>query len=135
MDILWLLPIQNILHLARIYSNTILGEDMTKKRYFFKPKLTFAELGIKTMLSKFLEDDMNTTSMIFFGLGINKNIIDKDDHKEIKFLHEDAIHQIHEISRCIGEGERHDSEFIETISCREGCFWNIFLPDLDLMIT
>ena len=92
MDILWLLPIQNILHLARIHSNTILGEDMTKKRYFFKPKLTFAKLGIKTMLSKFLKDNMNMTSMIFLGLGINENIINEDDHKDIKFLHEDAIH-------------------------------------------
>src|SRR6185436_332653 len=135
MDILRLLPIKNILHLTRIYSNTILGEDMTKKRYFFQPKLTFAKLGIKMMLSKLLENDMNMTSMIFFGLGINKNIINENDHKDIKFLHEDAIHQIHEISRCIGEAERHDSEFIKTIFSREGCFWNIFFPDLDLMIT
>jgi len=82
MDILRLLPIKNILHLARIHSNTILGEDMTKKRYFFKPKLTLAELGIKTMLSKFLEDDMNMTSMIFFGLGINENIINKESLKK-----------------------------------------------------
>ena len=41
---------------------------MTKKRYFFKPKLTFAELGIKMMLSKLLEDDMNMTSMILVYL-------------------------------------------------------------------
>jgi len=73
--------------------------------------------------------------MVFLGLGINENIIDKDDHKDIKFLHEDAIHQIHEISRSIGEAERHDSEFIKTISSREGCFWNIFFPNFDLMIT
>ena len=89
---------------------------MTRKRYFFKPKLTFAKFGIKTMLPKFLEDNMDVTSMIFLGLGINENIINKDDHKDIKFLHEDAIHQIHEISRCIGEAEGHDSEFIKTIS-------------------
>ena len=44
------------------------------------------------MLSKLLEDDMNMTGMIFLGLGINENIIDKDDHKDIKFLHEDDIH-------------------------------------------
>ena len=105
MDILRLLPIKNILHLTRIYSNTILGEDMTKKRDLFKPKLTFAELGIKTMLSKLLKDNMNMTRMIFLGLGINENIINEDDHKNIKFFHEDAIHQVHEISRCIGEAE------------------------------
>ena len=108
---------------------------MTEKGYFFKPKLTFAKLGINTMFSQFLKDNMNMTSMIFLGLGINENIIDEDDHKDIKFLHEDAIHQIHEISRCIGEAERHDSEFIETISSRESRFRNVFNSNLDLMIT
>ena len=87
------------------------------------------------MFSQFLKDNMNMTSMIFLGLGINENIINEDDHKNIKFFHEDAIHQIHEISRRIGEAEGHDSEFIETISSREGRFWNIFFSDLDLMIT
>jgi hypothetical protein len=53
-DTLRLLPIKNILHLSRIYDNTILRENMTKKRFFFKPKLTFAKLGIKAMLSKLL---------------------------------------------------------------------------------
>ena len=74
------------------------------------------------MLSKLLEDNMNVTSMIFLGLGINDNIINKDDHKDIKFLHEDAIHQIHEISRSIGEAEGHDREFIEAISSRKSRF-------------
>ena len=54
MDILRLLPIKNILHLTKIYSNTILREDMAKKRYFFKPKLTFDKFNIKTMVSKLL---------------------------------------------------------------------------------
>ena len=75
------------------------------------------------------------TSMILLGLGINENVIDKDDHKDIKFLHEDAIHQIHEISRCIGEAEGNDSEFIKTISSRESRFRNVFCSDLDLMIS
>ena len=87
------------------------------------------------MFSKFFKDNMDVTSMIFLGFGIDENIINKDDHKDIKFLQEDAIHQIHEISRSIGEAEGHDSEFIETISSRECCFWNIFFSDLDLMIT
>ena len=82
MDILRLFSNKNILRLTRIHSNTVLGEDMTKKRDFFKPKFTFAKLGIKTMLSKLLENNMNVTSMIFLDLGINENIINKDDHKD-----------------------------------------------------
>ena len=34
------------------------------------------------MFSKFLKDNMNVTSMIFLGLGIDENIINKDDHKD-----------------------------------------------------
>jgi hypothetical protein len=49
-----LLPFKNILQFARIHNNTILRENMTKKGYFFKPKLTLAKLGIKTMLPKLL---------------------------------------------------------------------------------
>jgi hypothetical protein len=49
-----LFPFKNILHFARIDGNAILRENMTKKGYFFKPKLTLAKLGIKTMLPKLL---------------------------------------------------------------------------------
>ena len=87
------------------------------------------------MLSKLLEDNMNATSMIFLGLGLNKNIINEDDHKDIKFLYEDAINQIHEISRCIGKAKGHDGELIETISSKESHFWNVFSSNLDLVIT
>ena len=67
MDILRLLPIKNILDLARIHSNTFLGEDMTKKRYFFKLKLTFAKLGIKTMLSKLFGGQYECDEHDLFG--------------------------------------------------------------------
>jgi hypothetical protein len=40
-----LLPFKNILHFARIDCNAILRENMTKKRYFFKPKLTLLNLA------------------------------------------------------------------------------------------
>jgi hypothetical protein len=53
-DTLRLLPFKNILHFARIHGNTVLRENMTKKRYFLKPKLTLAKLGIKMMLPKLL---------------------------------------------------------------------------------
>jgi hypothetical protein len=123
------------LHLARIDGNAILGENMTKKRYFLEPKFALAKLGIEMMLPKLLQYNMDVTSMIFSSLRIDKNIINEDNHKDIKFLHEDTIHQVHKIRRCIGEAKGHDGEFIETISSRESHFWNIFFVNLNLMIT
>jgi hypothetical protein len=123
------------LHLARIDGDAILGENVTTKGYFLKPKFALAKLGIKTMLSKFLQHNMDVVSMIIPSLRIDKNVINKDNHKDIKLLHEDTIHQVHEIRRCIGEAKGHDGVLIETISSRESRFWNIFLTNLNLMIT
>jgi hypothetical protein len=40
--------------------------------------------------------------MLFFRLGVNKNVINEDNNKLIQKLHENVIHEIHEIGRGIG---------------------------------
>jgi hypothetical protein len=40
--------------------------------------------------------------MLYFGLGINKNVIDEDNNKLIQKLHEYLIHEVHKIGRGIG---------------------------------
>jgi hypothetical protein len=51
-----------------------------------------------------------------------------------KFLHEDRVHEIHEVCWGIGKAKRHDQIFIESISGGKCRFWNVTQPDLDLMI-
>jgi hypothetical protein len=74
------------------------------------------------------------SSMIFKIFGIDQNIVDKNHDKFIEFRHEDIVHEIHEICRCIGKTEGHNQIFIESISGGENYFRNITWPNLYLMI-
>jgi hypothetical protein len=46
--------------------------------------------------------------MLFFGSGINENVINKDYHELIQVLHEHLVHQVHEESGGIGKSKRHN---------------------------
>jgi len=65
---------------------------MSKNRYFLELEFTLTKLSIETMVTKSLKNDAEMLSMLFLSLGEDKNIIDKNDHKDIKFLKEDRIH-------------------------------------------
>jgi hypothetical protein len=73
--------------------------------------------------------------MLFSILGIDQNVINENHDKLVQFHHEYGVHQIHEVSRGIGQSERHDQIFIKTISGRESHLWDIFFMNLDLIIT
>jgi hypothetical protein len=45
--------------------------------------------------------------MLGFALGINENIIDEDHYELVQFVHENLVHEVHEIGRCISETKRH----------------------------
>jgi hypothetical protein len=81
-----------------------------------------------------LKNNMKMFSMIFKIFRIDQNIIDKNYDEFIKFQHEDRVHEIHEICRCIGKAKGHNQIFIESISGGESCFWNITWSNLYLMI-
>jgi hypothetical protein len=73
--------------------------------------------------------------MIFQIFGIDQNVINEYRYELVKFLHEDRVHEIHEVCWGIGKTKRHDQIFIEYISGGKGYFWNVTRPDLDLMIS
>jgi hypothetical protein len=77
---------------------------------------------------------MKMFNMIFKSFGIDQNIVDKNHDEFIKFRHEDRVHEIHEICRCIGKTKGHNQIFIESISGGEGGFQNITCSNLYLMI-
>jgi hypothetical protein len=77
---------------------------------------------------------MEVVRMIFRILGIDQNVINEDYYEFVEFLHEDRVHEIHEVRWGIGKTKRHDQIFIESISGGKGYFWNVTQPDLDLMI-
>jgi hypothetical protein len=127
-------PIHYFLNFARVNGYTVLRDGMTQKFDGVKPEFTFREFGIQMVISQTLKNNMKMFSMIFESFGIDQNIIDKNHDEFIEFRHEDRVHEIHEVCRCIGKTKGHNQIFIESISGGESCFWNIAWSNLYLMI-
>jgi uncharacterized protein YeaC (DUF1315 family) len=128
------LPIHHFLDFTRINRYTVLGDGMTHKFDGIKLKFTFREFGIQMVISQTLKNNMKMSSMIIKIFRIDQNIVDKNHDEFIEFRHEDRVHEIHEICRCIGKTKGHNQVFIESISGGESCFRNITWPKLYLMI-
>jgi hypothetical protein len=108
---------------------------MTKKRYFLQPERTLAELGIKLMVTKSLQDSMKMLLMLFFILGVDQDVINEDHDKLIQLQHEYGVHQVHEMCMSIGESKRHNQILIQLIHGGESSLRDVFRMDLDLMVT
>jgi hypothetical protein len=46
---------------------------------------------------------MKMFGMIFWSFGIDQDVINEDHNKFVELLHEDRIHEVHEICWSIGE--------------------------------
>jgi hypothetical protein len=55
---------------------------------------------------------MEVLRMFFEGATIDQNVVYVDDHKVIKPLPEDVIHDSAKCGRCIGELKGHHHEFV-----------------------
>ena len=66
---------------------------------------------------------------------MNKYIIDEYYHELIEEVHEYFVHHMHEEGRGVGETKGHNYIFIKTVSSGECGLRNIFLFNLELMIS
>jgi hypothetical protein len=71
--------------------------------------------------------------MFFHTPRIYKNVINEHHDKLVQLWHEDIVHEIHEVCRCIRQPKRHHRVLIETISCGEHLLGYIFNTNLDLV--
>jgi hypothetical protein len=53
------------------------------------------------MISKFLQNQTEMVFMLFFTSRVDQYIIDEHHDKLVQILHENLIHQIHNIGWCI----------------------------------
>jgi hypothetical protein len=103
--------------------------------YSLQSEFTLSELGIELMVVKSLQDNMKMLLMLFFILGVDQDVINKDHDKLVQLQHEYRVHQVHEICRSIGEFQRHNQILIQPIPGGEGSLRDVFQTDLDLMVT
>jgi hypothetical protein len=86
------------------------------------------------MISQTLKDNSEVFSMFFLALGIDENIIDKDDDKFVKLCHKHGVHEVHEVGWGIRETKRHYQELVKTITSGKSGFRNVTRSNFDLMI-
>jgi hypothetical protein len=85
------------LDFTRINGYTITGDSVTQKFNSLQPKLAFGEFGVQVVVSQSFKNNMEMVRMIFRIFGINQNVINEDHNKFVEFLHEDRVHEIHEV--------------------------------------
>jgi hypothetical protein len=108
---------------------------MSKKWNFLQPKSTLAELGIKLMVSKSLQNNSEMVHMLLFTLRVDQDVVNEDHDKLVWLRHEYGVHQVHEMCRSISESKRHNQILLQPIPGGEGGLRKVFWTDLDLMIT
>ena len=71
------------------------------------------------MLAEFLQHKPQVLLMFFIGLGVDEDVINKHDDELIQVLHENQIHEVHEVYWCISQSEGHNNILVQTITSRE----------------
>jgi hypothetical protein len=75
---------------------------VTQKFNGIQPKLAFGEFGVQVVVSQSLKNNMEMFRMIFWIFRVDQNVINEDHYELVKFLHEDRVHEIHEVRWGIG---------------------------------
>ena len=73
--------------------------------------------------------------MLLFRLGINKYVIYEDHNEFIQIVHEDIIHEVHELSGSICQTEGHYGVRKQSVTGCEGCLGDAGVSNLKLMIS
>jgi hypothetical protein len=68
---------------------------MSKKWNLLQPECTLAELGIKLMVTKSLQNNLKMLPMLFFILGVDQDVITEYYDKLVQHRYEYRVHQVH----------------------------------------
>jgi hypothetical protein len=86
------------------------------------------------MITQSLKHNAEMLFVFFLTFRKDQDIVNEDHNKLVQFFHENRIHQVHEVSRGVGQTKGHHQILIETVSSGESGLLDIFFMDLDLMI-
>jgi hypothetical protein len=89
---------------------------VTQQLNFAQPELALAELCIELMITQSLKHNAKMLFMFFLTFRKDQDIINEDHDKLVQFLHENRIHQVHEVSGGVGQTKGHHHILIEIIS-------------------
>jgi hypothetical protein len=78
---------------------------VTQEWNFTQQELTLVVLCIELMVTKSLKHNAEMPFMLFLILRIDQDVINEDHDKLVELCHEYRVHQVHEVSRGIGQLE------------------------------
>jgi hypothetical protein len=78
---------------------------VTQEWNFTQQELTLVVLCIELMVTKSLKHNAEMPFMLFLILRIDQDVINEDHDKLVELCHEYRVHQVHEVSRGIGQPE------------------------------
>ena len=97
-------------------------------------ELTLVRTGKETVFAELPKYFLHLISMSDNVVRVNENIVKVYNYAHIEQIREDIIHEVLEGGRCIGEAERHDIPFKQTIAGPEGCLPFVTFSDTDKVI-
>jgi hypothetical protein len=107
---------------------------VTQKLNFAQPELELAKLRIELMITQSLKHNVEMFFMLFLTLRKYQGVINENHVKLVQLFHESRVHQVHKVSRGIGQTKGHYQMLIETVSGGESSLWDIFFTYLNLII-
>jgi hypothetical protein len=76
----------------------------------------------------------HNVKMLFLTLRKDQDVVNENHNKLVQLFHKNRVHQVHEVSGCVGQTKRHHQILIKIVSGGENNLCDIFSTDLDLMI-
>src|SRR3989337_1313616 len=87
------------------------------------------------MSSQPLQDSPEMLLVLLFILGVYQDVVNEHHYKLVQKVQEHFVHHTHEISWGVGQPKCHDCKLIQSISSGERGLGNIFLSNLQLVIS
>ena len=94
----------------------------------------FIGMGVEVMLSEVLENFSDMALVLFFGVRVDKYVVQVHQYANIEQVAKNIIHKVLESSGCIGESKGHYVPFKRAIASPESCLPFVAFMDLDQMV-
>jgi hypothetical protein len=78
---------------------------VTQEWNFAQPELTLAVFHIELMIMQSLRHNAEMFFMLFLALKEDQDVINEDHNILVQLCHEYRVHQVHEVSRGVGQLE------------------------------
>jgi hypothetical protein len=88
-----------------IYFQAFLGDPMSKEIHFHHLEFTLLKLNLQLVFPQPLEHFSKMLHMFFHIVVIDQNVVYVYDHKIIKPLLENVVHECAKCGKCIGESK------------------------------